>query len=219
MAQINLLDRYPKSPRPIDERGKQITEAHRAVAREFGFDYFDGDRPHGYGGYHYHPRFWQATVRRFRDHYQLAPDAAILDVGCGKGFMLHDFRELMPMARLAGLDISSYALDHADPLVAHCLQLGNAVELPFEDNSFDLVISINTLHNLPREQCIQGLREVGRVSRGASFVTMDAWRDEAEHERLLKWNLTALTYMSVEDWEALFAEIGYNGDYWWFIAE
>lgn len=219
MAQINLLDRYPKSARPIDERGKLITEAHRATARQFGFDYFDGERLYGYGGYGYHPRFWRDTVRRFRDHYRLPPDAAILDVGCAKGFMLHDFRELMPFARLAGIDISPYAIEHADPLVRDRLRVANAVELPFADHSFDLVIAINTLHNLPPDLCRQGLREVSRVSRGAAFVTMDAWRNEHEHERLLKWNLTALTYMHVDDWEKLFAEVGYTGDYWWFIAE
>lgn len=219
MAQINLLDRYPKSSRPIDERGERVTEAHRAVARQFGFDYFDGDRLNGYGGYNYHPRFWRETVQRFRDHYQLAPDAAILDVGCAKGYMLRDFRELMPAARLAGVDISTYAIEHADPLVADRLQVANAVELPFDDKAFDLVIAINTLHNLPLDQCREGLREISRVSRAHAFVTMDAWHNEEEHQRMLKWNLTALTYMHVDDWEKLFAEVGYTGDYWWFIAE
>src|SRR6185437_10114091 len=99
--EIDLLDRYPRSKRPIDERAALVTDEHRRVARQFGQQFFDGERLFGYGGYHYHPRFWQDTVRRFRDHYQLAEDAAILDVGSGKGFMLHDFRELMPRATLA----------------------------------------------------------------------------------------------------------------------
>jgi ubiquinone/menaquinone biosynthesis C-methylase UbiE len=97
--------------------------------------------------------------------------------------------------------------------------VGNAKELPFDDNSFDLVISINTVHNLPFEECKQALREIQRVTRKSAFVTMDAWRNEEERERMLKWNLTALTYMSVEDWERLFDEVGYQGDYYWFIAE
>src|SRR5262245_7174157 len=160
MGAINLLDRYPRSSRPIEERGRLVTASHRAVARQFGRDYFDGDRLHGYGGYSYHPRFWQPTVRRIRDHYQLADDASILDIGCAKGFMLHDFQELMPRATLAGLDVSRYALDNAIASVRPSLRLGSADELPFADGSFDLVISINTIHNLPLERCKRALREM-----------------------------------------------------------
>lgn len=217
--EINLLDLYPRSQRPIEERGKLVTEEHREVARQFGKDYFDGERLYGYGGYHYHPRFWQATVKRFRDYYWLAEDASVLDVGCAKGFMLHDFRELMPNLTVAGIEISEYAIRHAKETVKPFIQAGNARGLPFEDNSFDLVISINTIHNLPLPDCKQALREVERVSRGHSFITVDAWRTAAEKEQLLKWNLTALTYMPVDEWQKLFAEAGYRGDYFWFIAE
>lgn len=219
MAEINLLDQYPRSKRPIDERGKQVTEEHREIGRLFGKQYFDGDRLYGYGGYNYQPRFWQATVKRFRGHYRLAYNASVLDVGAAKGFMLHDFKELMPNLTIAGIDVSQYALDHALDSVRPCLRLGNAVKLDFPDKSFDLVISINTIHNLPLEQCKQALREIQRVSRKHAFVTMDAWRSEEERERLMKWNLTALTYMHVDDWKKLFQEVGYTGDYYWFIAE
>lgn len=219
MTEINLLDLYPRSQRPIEERGKYITEEHRKTARKFSKEYFDGYRLFGYGGYHYHPLFWQATVKRFQDYYQLPKDASILDVGCGKGFMLHDFKDLMPNLEIAGIDISEYAIENATETVKPFLYVGNAKELPFEDNSFDLVISINTIHNLPLDGCKQALREIQRVSCKNAFVTMDAWRTEEEHERLMKWNLTALTYMHVNDWKNLFAEVGYKGDYYWFIAE
>lgn len=219
MAEINLLDLYPRSKRPIEERGKLITEEHRKVARQFGKEYFDGDRLYGYGGYSYHPRFWQDTVKRFRDYYKLAEDDSVLDVGCAKGFMLHDFKELMPKLTIAGIDISEYAIKHAIETVKPSLRVGNAKELPYGDNFFDLVISINTVHNLPLEECKQALREIQRVSRKHAFVTMDTWRVEEERQRLMKWNLTALTYMHVDDWRKLFAEVGYTGDYYWFIAE
>lgn len=219
MAEINLLDRYPKSKRPIDERGELIKEENREIARKFGVEYYDGERLTGYGGYNYHPRFWQETVKRFKEHYNLPETASILDVGCAKGFMLHDFKELMPEASITGLDISQYAMDHAMPSVRQYLQVGNAKKLPYPDKSFDLVICINTVHNLPLEECKEALREIERVSRGNSFVTMDAWRNDAERASLLKWNLTALTYMHVDEWKKLFNEIGYTGDYYWFIAE
>jgi SAM-dependent methyltransferase len=217
--EINLLDRYPRSKRPIEERAILVTDEHRRVARQFGKDFFDGDRLFGYGGYHYHPRFWQETVRRIRDFYALPDDAAILDVGSGKGFMLHDFKELMPRAALAGIDISKYAYDAAMPSIKPLLKVGCATELPFADGSFDLVISINTIHNLPLAGCKQALREIERVSRRHKFVMVDAWRTDAEHDRLMKWILTALTYMHVDDWKQLFAEIGYTGDYYWFVPE
>ena len=219
MAEVNLLDLYPRSKRPIEERGKLVTEEHREIARQFGKEYFDGDRLYGYGGYYYNPRFWQATVRRFRDYYQLAEDASVLDVGCGKGFMLRDFKELMPNLTIAGIDISDYGIEHAMETVKPFLRVGNARELPYEDNSFDLVISINTIHNLPLVECQQALREIQRVSRKHAFITVDAWRTEEEHERMMKWNLTALTYMHVDEWKRVFEEVGYQGDYFWFIAE
>jgi len=216
---INLLDLYPRSKRPIEERGKLITEEHRKVAREFGREFFDGDRLYGYGGYSYHPRFWTDTVRRLREHYQLPEDATVLDVGCGKGFMLHDFKLLMPKTTIAGIDISQYAHDHTMEDVKPFVRVGNAKELPYPDQAFELVISINTIHNLPLEECKQALHEIQRVSRAHAFITVDAWRTEREREGMMKWNLTALTYMHVEDWKKIFAEVGYKGDYYWFIAE
>ena len=217
--EINLLDLYPKSKRPIDERAKLITEEHRAVARKFDVEYFDGDRLTGYGGYNYHSRFWTDTVRRIRDYYKLPEDASILDVGCAKGFMMYDFSLLMPKAKIEGIDVSQYAYEHAIPEMKPLIKVANANNIPFPDNSFDLVICINTVHNLPPIDCKQALREIQRVSRKDAFVMNDAWRNEAEHESMLKWNLTALTYMHVDDWKKLFKEVGYTGDYYWFIAE
>lgn len=218
MAEIDLLHLYPKSKRPIDERSQLITEEVRQEARKYGKSFFDGDRLFGYGGYGYHPRFWTDTVRLFRDHYQLPPDAAVLDVGCAKGFMMHDFKMLMPEMTIRGLDISEYAVENAIDDMRPFIDVGNARDLPYPDDSFDLVISINTVHNLPLEECKRAIGEVQRVSRRHAFITMDAWRTEEEHERMLKWVLTAYTYMSVDDWKKLFAEVGYTGDYWWFIA-
>lgn len=217
--ELNLLDLYPRSQRPIDERASLVTEEYRRIARQFGRAYFDGDRLTGYGGYSYHPRFWQATVRRFRDYYRLADDASVLDVGCAKGYMLHDFKELKPRLTIAGIDISAYAIEQAIETVKPFLRVGDARELPFSDRSFDLVISINTIHNLPLEDCKRALREIQRVSRKHAFITVDAWRTEEERQRLLKWNLTALTSMHVDDWKRLFDAVGYTGDYYWFIAE
>jgi ubiquinone/menaquinone biosynthesis C-methylase UbiE len=216
-----LTDLYPKSKRTgnVGKRATLISDEMREVSRQFGREYFDGDRMYGYGGYNYHPRFWQGVVRRIRDYYDLADDASLLDVGCAKGFMLHDFKELMPNLTIAGIDISEYAIENALADVKPYLQVGNAKELPYEDNSFDLVLSINTIHNLPLEECKEALREVERVKRKYAFVQLDAYRTLEEKHRLEEWVLTCKTYMHVDEWKQLFEEVGYTGDYYWFIAE
>lgn len=219
MTEINLMDQYPRSKRPIKERAAAITEEHRKIARQFGKEFFDGDRLFGYGGYRYHPRFWQGTVRRFQDYYKLANDCRVLDVGCAKGFMLHDFKQLIPNCAVAGIEISEYGLANAMETVKPFLQQGNAKELPYEDKSFDLVISINTVHNLPLEECKRAIREIQRVSRSHSFILVDAWRNDQERDLMMQWNLTGRTIMGVEDWQKLFLEVGYNGDYYWFFPE
>ena len=219
MAEINLLKKYPRSKRPIDERAAKRRKEDIAISKQFGKEYFDGIRTQGYGGYYYHPRFWTEVVKDFIKHYGLTEESKILDVGCGKGFMLHDFRKAIPGITVRGIDISQYGIDNAMEDVKPFLQVGNAKDLSmFKDKEFDLVISINTVHNLKLEECKQALKEIQRVGKHA-FITMDAWRNDEEKERMHKWNLTAETYMHVDDWKRLFEEVGYAGDYYWFIAE
>lgn len=217
MAEINLLERYPKTKRNVDERGAEKTEEDRAIGRKFGKEYFDGDRKYGYGGFSYHPRFWTDAVTDMINHYGLKEDSKILDVGCAKGFMLHDFKMALPELIVRGIDISEYAIENTIEDMKPFVSMGNATDLStFKDKEFDLVISINTVHNLPPEQCKQALREIQRVGKNA-FITVDAWRTDEEKERMHKWNITALTYMSVGDWKKLFQKVGYTGDYYWFI--
>lgn len=217
MSEIDILAAYPKTKRNLDERAAAKTEEDRRMGRRFGKEYFDGDRRYGYGGYSYQPRFWQPVVPAFQQKYNLTGQSSVLDVGCGKGFMMHDFAELIPGITVAGIDISEYAIEHAMEDMKPYVRVANAKELPFPDRSFDLVISVNTVHNLPLAECKQALREIMRVTKKDAFVTMDAYRTEEEKRRMDMWNLTALTYMSVPEWEKLFEEVGYTGDYYWFI--
>jgi len=215
-TEINLLDRLPAVKRNVAQRGAEKTPEDRIVAKRFDKDFFDGERRHGYGGYRYDGR-WLPVARRFAEHYQLPPNAAILDVGCAKGFLMYDFKQALPVCTVRGLDVSQYAKENAHGGMAQFMDIGSAERLPYPDKSFDLVISINSIHNLPPAACRQALREIERVSRAHKFITVDAWRTEEEHQALLQWILTAETYMSVEDWVKTFGEIGYTGDYWWFI--
>lgn len=215
--EIDLLINYPKTKRNLEERLASKTDADRAIARQFGRDFFDGDRNHGYGGFNYMPRFWQPVIPTFKDYWDLTANSSLLDVGCAKGFMLHDLAESIPGITLKGIDISEYAIKNAMVDMKSHVQVANAVQLPFPDKSFDVVISINTVHNLDRNDCIQALQEIERVSRGHSFITVDAYRNDDEKERMNAWNLTAKTIMSVEEWITFFKDVGYTGDYFWFI--
>ena len=131
--------------------------------------------------------------------------------------MMFDFKRILPGIQIFGLDISRYALEHAKPEMAVHITRGDCQNIPWDDNYFDLVISINTVHNLPRLQCIRALSEIQRVTKGDCFITVDAWRNEEERQRLLNWMLTAYTYYHVDDWITLFKEAKYNGDYYWFF--
>ena len=215
--EIDLLVNYPKTKRNIEERGSSKTKEVRTVARQFGKDFFDGDRKYGYGGYNYNPRFWQPVIPTFKEYFGLSSKSLILDVGCGKGFMIHDMSLLIPGIKVKGIDISKYAIENVIEDMKPHVQVANAKKLPFNDKSFDLVISINTVHNLKKEDCVQALREIERVSKEKSFITVDAYRNEKEKEHMHAWNLTGKTIMQVDEWIRFFNDIGYSGDYYWFM--
>ena len=216
VGELNLLDSLPQTKR--QPRQGVATQADRDIACRFGMEYFDGPRTQGYGGYVYDGR-WKSVATRLREHYGLSESASILDIGCAKGFLLHDLKELMPKASVAGIDISTYAYERAMESVRPFIRVGNAKELPWPDHSFDLVLAINTIHNLDLRECRQALREIQRVSRKYAYVVVDAYRTEEQRQRLLDWILTAKTFMHVDEWKRFFSEVGYTGDYYWFILE
>jgi len=215
--EINILVDYPKVKRNLSARLESKSEESRSVGRKFGFDYFDGDRNHGYGGFSYHERFWQPVIPTIIENYHLDNSSSVLDVGCAKGFFLYDLKQALPDISITGVDISEYAVENAKMEVKEFLRVASATKLPFKDDSYDFVMSVNTVHNLNREDCAVSLQEIERVSRGNSFITVDAYRNDEEKVRMEAWNLTALTMMSVDEWKSFFLEVGYTGDYYWFI--
>ncbi|NQU67574.1 MAG: methyltransferase domain-containing protein [Candidatus Marinimicrobia bacterium] len=215
--EIDLLINYPKTKRDIQARLEAKSDDVRHIARKFGKDFFDGDRQYGYGGFTYHPRFWQPVIPTLQEYFHLNANSSVLDVGCAKGFFMLDLCELIPGITVRGVDISEYAVKNTmETMKPHVLQ-ANAMELPFDDNSFDVVISINTVHNLEYHECGKALAEIERVSRNGSFITVDAYRNDQEKEIMFAWNLTGKTILHVDEWRSLFSEYGYHGDYYWFI--
>jgi len=217
LKEIDLLKNYPKTKRDISARGKTKTEEDRALARKFGEAFFDGDRSHGYGGFNYHPRFWENVIPDFQKHWDLKSNDKVLDVGCAKGFMMFDMHRLIPGIYTEGVDISEYAIQNAKEEVKDFCHVGNASSLDYEDNSFDVCISITTLHNLEGNELIKSIKEVERISSRGSFITVDAYRNDEEKEAMFNWNLTAKTILHVDEWKELFNDVGYTGDYYWFM--
>lgn len=200
----------------------RVTEYPKAKAAEqakkFGVDYWDGDRLTGYGGYSYDGR-WRAVADAMVKHYGLAAGDRILDVGCGKGFLLYDLTQAVPGVEVAGIDVSEYAIEHAKPEVQELLQVGTAAELPFPDDSFDLVISINVLHNLYVYDLDAALREIERVGRRDKYVCVESWRNESEKANLLYWQLTCEAFCTPREWEWWFRHTGYTGDHSFIFFE
>ena len=183
------------------------------LAKKWGFDYWDGDRRICYGGYKYLPGRWKPVAQALIDHYQLKAGDSVLDVGCGKGFLLYEMKLLLPDLNISGIDVSEYAVLHCKEELKDNIQIGNAINLPFEDNSFDLVFSLNTLHNLHNYDLEVALKEFQRVGKLNKYICVESYRNEIEKANLLYWQVTCETFCTPDEWEWWFKHSGYNGDY------
>lgn len=182
------------------------------LAKQWGYDYWDGDRRINYGGYNYIPGRWAPVARLMVEHYGLKPGHKVLDIGCGKGFQLFELTQALPGIEVRGLDISSYAIENAHPEVKHLIDLGTADSLPYPDQSFDFVFSINTLHNLHNKELDLALREMERVGK-QKYLCVESYRTETEKANLLYWQVTCEQFNAPEDWEWWFEKTAYTGDY------
>jgi SAM-dependent methyltransferase len=183
------------------------------LAKKWAHDYWDGDRRINYGGYRYMPGRWEKVARLMAEHYGIKPGDRILDVGCGKGFLLYDFTQVVPGVEVHGIDVSDYAIAHAKEEVRDRLRVGNANSLPFPDRSFDLVITLNTLHNLHAYDLEPALREIERVGRDHKYICVESYRNEVEKANLLYWQVTCESFCTPEEWAWWFKLTGYSGDH------
>ncbi len=220
MAYVDFLSSVHKqTSRDYIARVTEYPKAEAArKARNWGYDYWDGDRRTGYGGYHYDGR-WRSVARALASHYGLKAGQRVLDVGCGKGFLLFELTQEVPGLEVVGVDISTYALEHAKAEVKPALRPMNATSLEFADASFDLVISLNTMHNLLCFDLDRALRELQRVSRGRSYLCVESYRNEEEKANLLYWQLTCEMFCQPDEWEWWFKQTGYTGDHSFIFFE
>lgn len=183
------------------------------LAKQWGFDYWDGDRKICYGGYRYMEGRWEKVAQAMADHYGIKPGDKILDVGCGKGFLLFDFTKVVPGVQVYGVDISKYAIENSKEEVKKFLQVGNATDLPFGDHSFDFVFSITTLHNLHCYDLDKALREIERVGKKNKYICVESYRNEVEKANLLYWQVTCESFFTPLEWNWWFTHTGYSGDH------
>lgn len=211
--EIDFIEKHHKSTkRNYLERVNKVNKAEAAIkAKKWDYDYWDGSRDINYGGYHYDGR-WKSIAEKMIKFYNLKDNSKILDVGCGKGFLLYEFSLLLNNCEVKGLDISQYAIDNAKAEVKNNLIKGNANELPFENNYFDLVISLNTLHNLYCFDLYKSLLEMQRVAKN-KYICVESYRDEYEKMNLLYWQVTCESFFTPEEWKWWFEKTKYTGDY------
>jgi SAM-dependent methyltransferase len=184
-----------------------------ALAKQWGFDYWDGDRKICYGGYKYMPGRWAPVAQAMIDHYGLKAGDKVLDIGCGKAFLLYEMSLLVPGLEIHGIDVSEYAIEHGKEEIKDRLQVGNATKLPFPDRHFDLVFSINTMHNLHNYELDAALREMERVGKQNKYICVESYRNEEEKANLLYWQVTCEAFCTPAEWDWWFKQIGYSGDH------
>ncbi len=183
------------------------------IAKQYGREYWDGHRRYGYGGYKFIPGRWKPVAQALIENYKLGPGSKILDIGCGKGFLLYEMQLLQPNLEITGIDVSQYALDNLHPDLNGNFFIHKAQEsLPFRDNEFDLVVSMGTLHNLHLDELEIAFSELERVGK-SSYVMVESFRNEREMFNVECWALTAETLISVQAWKWLFTKFGFTGDF------
>lgn len=222
MAYVDFVEKlHKRTSRNYQERVCEHDKIHcSTVARKYGKDYWDGDRMYGYGGYRYDGR-WESVARDMIKHYGLESGQKVLDVGCGKGYLLYEMTKLLPGVSVSGVDISSYGLEHAKEEIQGCLIEAPAQSLPFPDDEFDLVISLGTLHNLKIFELEKAISEINRVVKmpEKSYIMLESYRNERERVNLLYWQLTCESFYSVEEWEWIYRHFGFQGDYSFIFFE
>lgn len=182
-------------------------------AKEYGFDYWDGDRRYGYGGYKFLPGRWKPVAEALIHDYNLKPGSKVLDIGCGKGYLLYEMILIEPELKIVGFDSSEYGLTNAKEEVSPFLFWHKAQDpFPFGNQEFDLTISLGTFHNLKIFELKTALSEMQRVGKNG-YLMLESYRNEQEMFNLECWALTAESLFSVSEWIWIYREFGYSGDY------
>lgn len=218
MREFDALRVYPgpKEPRYAGENIRTIK--NRIIASYRDERYYDGERNNGYGGFKYDGR-WKKIVETMAEDYNLKEDSALLQIGSEKGFLLHDFRERFPKMKIRGTEISDYAINQAMPSVKQFIVKSDFHRLPFANGEFDFVIAIGVVYTLNLRDAISCLKEIQRVGKGKSFITLGAYKDKQGEKLFKQWSVLGCTILHTDEWLEVLKEAGYTGDYCFKTAQ
>jgi ubiquinone/menaquinone biosynthesis C-methylase UbiE len=182
-------------------------------AKKYGKNYWDGNRKFGYGGYKYIPDRWKKIAKKIIKKFKLNNNSKILDVGCGKGFLLYEIKKIIPSIKIYGFDISKYAIKSAPKIIRDDLFIHKAQQrYPFKNNYFNLTISLGCLHNLNIYDLKKALKEINRVGE-KKYIMVESYQSNAQLFNLQCWALTCNSFFSKNEWKWIFKEFGYEGHY------
>ena len=218
MREFNALSSYPQPRERVV--GPHVRTIRNKIIASYRDDrYYDGERNNGYGGYRYDGR-WKEFVKVLEREYDLSEKSSFLQLGCEKGFLMHDIREKYPDSRVQGYEISQYPINHAMTSVKNKIILGRFDTLPFQDDEFDIVVAIGVVYTLTLADCISCIKEIQRVCCGKSFITLGAYYDD-KSKKLFKdyWSLLGSTILHVDEWILVLKEAKYSGDYTFITAD
>lgn len=213
MSEVNFLQSlHTSTKRDYSARMNAEKPECMRIAKQFGYDYWDGDRKYGFGGYKYDGR-WASTAKAIVEYYKLKDNARILDIGCGKAHLLYEMSLLGEPFKFNGIDISDYAINNTSSIEG--LSFSNCIDIPFKSEVFDFTYSINVFHNLDYKDLKQSLHEMARVIKpdGKSYICVESYRTEEELCNLQCWALTCQSFYKPEDWMQIYVDCGYKGDY------
>lgn len=246
MQDFNILEAVGFPQTKKRDRGDPITPEDKRIAERLDFSFYDGNRAKGYGGYYYDGR-WVKIAKLMKEKYNLTKDSKVLIDRCHKGFLVFDLMKLIPRITVYGIHPAQYAINHAmegygkfalmnnienrdskiieeearQEVLPFLIQM-HSTELPFRDNFFDCVISIENACSYPSEGCTKVVKEIIRVSKNKGkycYIQNDSWENEEQKEKLKNWSLLCKTHLSKKEWEELFKNEGYEGDYGFTIIE
>jgi SAM-dependent methyltransferase len=210
------LDFFGSSgPRSSEERKKKIERfvpdpEKRKDFVAYGRHYYDdADYGVGYGGYRYDGRYAESAERMVA-HYGLASGSSILEMGCAKGFILFEF--FKRGMKVAGIDLSAYAVENAVREVRPFIVNGSCTSLPWPSDSFDLVYCKETLPHLTKEQVTEAVAEAKRVCRNDNiFLEIQVGNDEEAQRLIRAWDETHRTVQSTDWWRSFLRDLDFRG--------
>ena len=219
MREFNLLGEYPRPEKPRYVGSDLRTINHRIVATYRDKDFFDGNRNYGYGGFKYDGR-WKSVAEKICNEYKLNNSSSFLQIGCEKGFLLKDLKDKYKKMRIEGIETSNYAITNSIPDAKENIKYcNNYTDLEYGDSEFDFIFALGVVYTHNLTNAIKCLREIQRVGKGKSFITLASYENRDDYWLFKQWSLLGTTVLRKDEWRKVLSHVNYSGDYSFTNAE